>query len=481
MKKNIVFFMVILSMVLTAHPVWSAQPFKVTNSQQLAIKDILDDPSPFYTKTNNLKDLIPPEVWEMCVYDIDEMKRQWSEIVGFKAPDVVGEIAPEIKPGKYTLADKENFPFKKLMPEYYYNKFNEPGEGPYPNLIGNYTEFEVVPTRQYYRPLPLSKAAIECMGTVKQDDDGYIIYDTYHRGFPFPKPSGKHAAMQIIYNWLFGYGFSNWEDHVYLDNIIGVNKKWKIDHKGSGIFPFIKLAGRVQFEPYGWYDKRAEEQKELVQNMYSVKAPRDIYGNKYSGITYMPPHKENITLAYVNVLRRVRKLSSSDRQDQALGQDICFDDTFGVSSQLHPTLYRYEYKILEEREFLVPVMTLEGESYIDSKEKFKFRNLKFERRPLWIVEMKQTDPNYIYSKRIVYVDRETLMPFAWLMYDQKHRLYRSFVHYYGFIPEMGVINYFQMNNEDFIDTHSTFTQGLVYPNPYLERSDVSFKGMMKAK
>jgi hypothetical protein len=481
MKKNIVFFMVILAMVLTAQPAWSKNPYKITNSQLLSIKDITDDPTPFYTKTNYLKDLLPPEVWDMCVYDVDEMKRLWPEVVGFKAPEIVGDIAPEIKPGNYSLTDKDKLPFKDLMPEYFYNKFNEPGDGPYPNTIGNFTDFEIIPTRQYYRTLPLAKAAKQHMGTVKQTKDGYIIHDSYTGGLPFPRPSGEHKAIQIIYNYIFAFGFANWDSTVMLDNVIGVNKNWKIDHKGTGVQPIMSAIGRVQFEPYGWFDKRAEQQKESTMTMYSVKAPRDIYGNKYSGVGYILPEKESITLAYVNILRRVRKLSSSDRQDQAVGQDITFDDAWGFQQQLSPTINPYDYKILEEREYLVPTYTLVGDSYLDSKENFKYKNLQFERRPVWVVEMKQKDPNYIYSKRIWYVDKETLMPLLWLCYDQKDRLYRTFVSFFGFIPQMGVVQFFQFNNEDFIDTHSTFSWSTCYPNPYLERSDVSFKGMMKAK
>jgi len=481
MKKRIVIFMVVLAMAFIVQPAWSKQPYKITNSQLLSIKDIMDDPAPFYTKTNNLKDLLPPEVWEMCVFDMDEMKRLWSEIVGFRSPDVVGEIAPEIKAGKYSLTDKDQLPFKELMPEYFYNKFNEPGEGPYPNTIGNFTEFEVVPTRQYYRTLPLAKAAKQYMGTVKQDDAGYIIHESYTAGLPFPRPSGNHKAIQIVYNYLFNFSFANWESSVLLDNVFGVNKNWKIDHRGSGVQPNISAIGRVQFEPYGWFDKRAEKQKESVLTMYTVKSPRDIYGNIYGGVLYILPEKPMITLAYVNVLRRVRKLSSSDRQDQGLGQDGTFDDAWGFQQNPSPDNYPYEYKILEEREYLLPTYTQTGDAYVDSTEKFKFKNLQFERRPVWVLEMKQKDPNYIYSKRIWYVDKETLMPLLMLNYDQKDRLYRTHAFYDGFIPEMGVVHFFHVNNEDFIDTHSTFSFSTGYPNPYLERADVSFKALMKAK
>ena len=38
------------------------------------------------------------------------------------------------------------------------------------------------------------------MGKTKQDENGYIIPATFEGGYPFPRPSGPHKAMQIIYN-----------------------------------------------------------------------------------------------------------------------------------------------------------------------------------------------------------------------------------------------------------------------------------------
>jgi len=77
--------------------------------------------------------------------------------------------------------------------------------------------------------------------------------------------------------------------------------------------------------------------------------------------------------------------------------------------------------------------------------------------------MKQQDPNYIYSKRIVYVDKETFLPYLWEYYDQKGRLYRTFDVEWGFIKPMGLANQFHVVNLDYIDVHSSFTYGPAYP------------------
>lgn len=78
-------------------------------SELLKHKKFYDDPRPFL-KTFGPKQVLPPELWAELSYDIDKMKDAWAEVVGFRSPDLVGKIAPEIKPGKYTYKDLEKYP-----------------------------------------------------------------------------------------------------------------------------------------------------------------------------------------------------------------------------------------------------------------------------------------------------------------------------------------------------------------------------------
>ncbi len=93
----------------------------------LKLRKVMDDPTPVYKKVNYMKDWVTQETWDKITSDPKEAGKAWEKVRGFKAPDVTGIIAPEIKPGKYTLADKERLPFKELMPPGLYARFNEPG------------------------------------------------------------------------------------------------------------------------------------------------------------------------------------------------------------------------------------------------------------------------------------------------------------------------------------------------------------------
>jgi len=76
----------------------------------------LDDPTDLMV-TYPPKKAVPPEVWEYLKTDVEKAKMMTAELVGFKSPDLVGKIAPEIKPGKYTYKDlKDNPGLKDLFP-----------------------------------------------------------------------------------------------------------------------------------------------------------------------------------------------------------------------------------------------------------------------------------------------------------------------------------------------------------------------------
>jgi len=458
--------------------VGSAQTGRVTISDVESCKKLIDDPSPYFECNEHYRKWLSPEDWELLTHDPEEMKKAWAEVVGFKAPDVVGKTAPEIKPGKYTHADKGAYPFKDLMPSYYYDKFNPPGQGG-PNHVGNFTEIEIIPTRQYYYPLPVTAATGKNTGKTKLDDKGYIIEETYESGLPFPRPSGDQKGWQLVYN--FDKRYFDFESVLAPDQTAGVNRNFKIDRKGTGYFYKMKTKGRLSMPPHGWLDERARKLGEGMIVFYEALSPRDEYGNALSVTAYLDPEKAYNFLYYYNAIRRVRKLSDSDQQDQAVGLDACYDDTDGFAQKISPTIYPFKVNVLEEREYLLPAFTIDGSTWFDSKEKFELKNLKFERRPVYVVELKMLDSNYIYSRRVLFMDQETFQVHFTMNYDQKGRLYRTLAWVWAFIPEMGTILTFQEIMLDHIDVHSTIGNAVSIPAPYLTRRDFNIKRITARK
>ncbi len=329
-----------------------------------------------------------------------------------------------------------------------------------------------------YFSTPVAEATRMNTGKTMLDEKGYILDETFISGYPFPRPSGVHKGWQILYN--FDKEYLNWDSYLSNTRGAGVNRNFKQDYKERGVLAEVKTNGRVS-SPAPWFDSRAEKRGEQSVMLYNALAPRDEFGNGYSRTSYTDPDKDNNFLLYLNLIRRVRKLSASDTQDQAVGLDMCFDDDTGFDQDISRSSFPFEVKILEEREYLVPALSLDGSSWLDSKNKFLYRDLKFERRPVYVLELKELDSNYIYSKRILYIDQETFHLIFTMNYDQKGRLYRTYSLFPAFLPKMGVIAFFQDVQLDHIDIHSTFNDTMAYPAPFLNRRSMSIKQLMKAK
>lgn len=476
MKETKMFVIGFLVLFLMAVPGAWAQRYEHSITELEKYKASIDDPAPFYKNIDGFKKIMAPDVYKKVTYDVDAMKKAWAEVIGFKAPDVVGKVYPEIKPGKYTLDDKKKYPFEKLMWKHLYDRFSAPPKSG-PRHAGNFTEFEIVPTRQYYHSLPVIEATKKYMGKVKQDSQGYVIQDSYIAGLPFPRPSGPFMAQQIMYNWDKSY---NLDGEFYWEHVYGYTKDLRNDYHGMATAYCMRHQGRVKWEPLGWLDKRAEDQQELKSFQYMSIAPKDLFGNIINVTSYIDPTRFDLFLMYINSLRRIRKMSTSDTQDPAVGQDMIYEDWQGFNQKLSPKRFPYKYEIIGEGEFLVPI-TWDGSEYMSSKEEDIFKNVQMERRPMWVVQLTQLDKNYVYSKRVFYVDKEILYFHHVDSYDRKGRLYRTYDCGWGFIPDMGTYNQFHTLALDHVDTHSTAYHSYSYPAVWLGREDISMKGMIKMK
>jgi hypothetical protein len=88
-----------LTVVMMATVGWPEDKYEITFKELEKYKGPIDDPAPFYKNTEGFKKIIPPEAYKRVAYDVEAMKGTWAEVIGFKAPEVVGKIVPEIQPG----------------------------------------------------------------------------------------------------------------------------------------------------------------------------------------------------------------------------------------------------------------------------------------------------------------------------------------------------------------------------------------------
>jgi len=133
---------------------------------------------------------------------------------------------------------------------------------------------------------------------------------------------------------------------------------------------------------------------------------------------------------YIPALRRVRRFTGNDLTDPLLGSDAVSDD-FEVCRQKINS--KMTFRVLEQRDFLVPIeyVGIENKPPYDYKKNGPCFQVEWEIRPHWVLEVMENDPNYAYSKRIIFIDSTPLekggqfQPYWSEQYDQKGRLWKA--------------------------------------------------------
>jgi len=443
----------------------------VPSAEDKPKRPLFDDPTPVA-----LKDILPAVVYNYVTYDKERMAKESKELAGFAAPEEVGKIAPEIKPGKYSYTDLEKYPgLKELIPEKFQLCFKK-GEPPF---TGNIPEFEIIPTQQFYPCQPHIDATKRNLGKTKLDKEGYLISETWNGGTPFPRPSGEFKAQQVFYNFYLRPG-PFCQNFGVPSRSSGFDRNLSPDKYSESDVARVQFKGRELFPPFGWLDKRAERNDEWFAYTYSIYTPRSNRGMIVARMFYANPDKPDSSMLYIPSLRRIRKMTTTDAQDPT--GDSTYDDQTIFLQKVTPNKFPYKYEIIEDREYLLPYCVGPTTSYIDSKNNYEMKGQQLMRRPTYVLQLTQLDPNYMYSKRLIYVDKETFECGYAEYYDQKGRLYRHQIYLqYQFDPDGGwIINegtYVQ--NIDRIDLHSTLSYSETYPTDW-PRKRFSIQALVKS-
>jgi hypothetical protein len=282
--------------------------------------------------------------------------------------------------------------------------------------------------------------------------------------------------MQVMYNWDKRY--LGGENYWLIGQTGGFDKNLRQDYNTTGFQWKLKLNARVTIPPFGWYDERAKKRGEKVALIFSQQSPRDSYGNVIGFNMFLGLEDFDQFLLYIAQLRRIRKLSGTDTQDQASGLDVIYEDNEGFNQKLTPYRFPYKYEVIDEREYLVPICSDDGSEYL-VRNGLEFRGLKFERRPLYVIKMTQLDKNYVYGQRIIYIDAETFLWHLIENYDQKGRLYRVTEDWYAFYPKLGNYGPMWYNSWDHIDFHSSLGNFFILPAPWVTRDYVGMQYIIK--
>ena len=150
----------------------------------------------------------------------------------------------------------------------------------------------------------------------------------------------------------------------------------------------------------------ADEEKSIM----FFTAPADVAGTSFMNWSYDDGRNDDQWI-YLPSLRRVRRISSDDKSDRFMGSDFTYDDL----GDRHPD---------DDNHKLIREETIDG-------------------KDCFVVESKPVDPDYMYSKTITWIEKDTFIGVQKEFYDEYGELLKI----------LAVEQYENINGFDII-THS---------------------------
>jgi len=142
------------------------------------------------------------------------------------------------------------------------------------------------------------------------------------------------------------------------------------------------------------------------KDLVVVTYPTETKGLAILTWTYDDPKKEQDNWLWLPSLKKVRKISASEDDDAFMGADFTVEE---VSTR------KFEdetYKLLGEEEFEGYTLEHTGE-------------VKFKGAPCFVIECRPNKPHWYYSKRIVWIDKDTGGNILDEYYDKKGELFKT--------------------------------------------------------
>ncbi len=285
----------------------------------------------------------------------------------------------------------------------------------------------IVETKPLSWPPAYKDATEKYSSQVKLSEDGLRL-EGYVAGAPFPHIDVQDPKVALKLVWNYNYKSIN-NDDVDLRNFdsdtgtvsderaLSIERHFLIDH-----FRRLWYVNRLYVDP----KPNMQPNKEDVaykETLHPLIEPFDLKGVGFTYYRYLDPSRQDDSWLYLPSLRRVRRLSTAQRSDALFGQDTDVDSYYGYSGQ--PAWM--EWKYLGEKVILgirhaenFPV------KWADPPADWAFDDV-WEKIPVYVVEGVSKLPQYAYSKRVLYIDKEIYeIPYS-DMYDKGGELYKIWI------------------------------------------------------
>jgi hypothetical protein len=265
---------------------------------------------------------------------------------------------------------------------------------------------------------------------VKLAADG-LTFQNYVAGMPFPNVDPKDAQVATKIMWDFEYRPEATDDQdlrnfdadtgsIADHGPLTVERHFLLDHLKR-----LYWNGRLYVDPKP--DKPNPNGYRSQQGLYPILEPFDLKGVGALGNRYIDPAKQDDSWLYLPSLRRVRRLSTAQRSDALFGQDTDVDSYDGYAGHIA----WMEWKFLGERDVIGAMHAKNFPVKWGEKVDWAFDDV-WEKRRVYVIEGISKLPQYAYSKRVIFIDKESwVIPFSDI-YDRSGELWKVWINDFSF-------------------------------------------------
>jgi len=290
----------------------------------------------------------------------------------------------------------------------------------------------VVESRKIEMPKAYREATDKYSAQVRLSADGRTL-ENYVAGTPFPNidRDDPQAATKVMWNYdRRGLATDDLDIRNFdadTGTIFGGGKEMSIErHYLLDHLRRLNYVGRLYIDPKP--SKPSEDNVQYRQSLHPILEPFDLMGVGVTSYRYLDPDKQDDSWLYLPALRRVRRLSAAQRSDSLFGQDSDLDSYYGYDG--HPGWM--DWRLLGEKEV---VGVVHAERYpvkwAPGGGSFAFDEV-WETRPVYVIEGKSKFPQYAYSKRVLFIDKEAWVVLFSDIYDRGGRLWKVWINDYSF-------------------------------------------------
>lgn len=297
-------------------------------------------------------------------------------------------------------------------------------------------KLEIGPKFRDYTPPEVYNQATETFtDRVSLGKDGAL--SGYRAGQPFSAgrvdcAGDSNAGIKHIWNFVHrwqGFGGRSTFQYTYWDR----GELRPVGYRGTTTAWQLKYRPEPQFGKNNG-DVFPRETRAVVVG-FELAEPAEARGTKTLTYRYASSYgplalaKPEDTWIYSREVRRVRKITQNQRASAVAGTDFSFDDLFSFSGL--PA--QYTWQCLAEQSLMTPVNTkVLGYPYKDDgyygPSGLSFANDRWELRDALLLEMIPRDKDHPYSKKLIWIDRDSFKPLYSFAYDRTGALWKIIYH-----------------------------------------------------